>query len=480
MATKPRNNQRSAFVRPMIPKFAVVGHPNKGKSSIVSTLAEDSSVAISNLPGTTTKARSFPLRIDGRVIYELVDTPGFQRPQQVLAWLQAHTDNASGRADAVKAFVDTQRKDPKFHDECELLKPLIDGAGILYVVDGSKPFGHEYETEMEILRWTGQPRMALINLIGDDDHIEQWRRALDQYFSLVRVFDALSADNEARLSLLRSFGEIYEPWSVQINEAIVQMENAFRRRRTLAAQETANLIHFALTAKQVAPFRDGQDKQALQSVLEQKLRDILRASEAKFQRDLAAIYHHTDVQIQGLDVDALTLDIFSQQSETLFGLNKLQLAVSGALSGGAAGTGIDVMVGGTSLLMGATIGALVGGVSAVLGGQKLGKTKLLGQTLAERSLSVGPIRNPNLPWVLLGRAVLLFSLVSERNHARRDAIKIKSATMTNAAGKIPEQTRRDLDRYFAKLRDDPGRADVTKLSAWINVIFESASREKFE
>ena len=31
-----------------VPAFAVVGHPNKGKSSIVSTLASDESVSISS------------------------------------------------------------------------------------------------------------------------------------------------------------------------------------------------------------------------------------------------------------------------------------------------------------------------------------------------------------------------------------------------------------------------------------------------
>ena len=34
-----------------IPEFAIVGHPNEGKSSVVSTLAEDDSVRISAYPG---------------------------------------------------------------------------------------------------------------------------------------------------------------------------------------------------------------------------------------------------------------------------------------------------------------------------------------------------------------------------------------------------------------------------------------------
>ena len=84
--------------------------------------------------------------------------------------------------------------DARFPDECELLRPIVAGAGILYVVDGSKPYGAESELEMQILQWTGRPRMALINLIGEEDHQAEWRQALDQYFSLVRVFDAVGAD----------------------------------------------------------------------------------------------------------------------------------------------------------------------------------------------------------------------------------------------------------------------------------------------
>ena len=79
------------------PRFAIVGHPNKGKSSIVATLAEDDAVAISPHPGTTTQARAYPMRLDGEVLYELVDTPGFQRARETLAWLEAH-DRGAGAA----------------------------------------------------------------------------------------------------------------------------------------------------------------------------------------------------------------------------------------------------------------------------------------------------------------------------------------------------------------------------------------------
>ena len=58
------------------PVFAVVGHANPGKSSVVSTLAADDSVRVGALPGTTQHCREFPMRVDDEVLYTLVDTPG--------------------------------------------------------------------------------------------------------------------------------------------------------------------------------------------------------------------------------------------------------------------------------------------------------------------------------------------------------------------------------------------------------------------
>lgn len=99
------------------PRFAVVGHPNKGKSSIVSTLAHDDSVSIAPLPGTTTRCREYPMRIDGVVQYVLVDTPGFQRARAVLAWLRRDETTAAEHRSRVEAFVREHRDRGGFPDE---------------------------------------------------------------------------------------------------------------------------------------------------------------------------------------------------------------------------------------------------------------------------------------------------------------------------------------------------------------------------
>jgi hypothetical protein len=188
------------------------------------------------------------MRLDGEVLYELIDTPGFQRAREVLVWLQTHEQGADARADTVRQFLETHEDDPRFHDECELLRPIMDGAGILYVVDGSRPYGRQYEAEMEILRRTGRPRMALINLIGSGDHVEEWQAALGQYFSIVRIFDAVRADFAKRIELLRAFGAIEESGAQQLNTAADALIAERARRRQRAARAIADLLVDALTA----------------------------------------------------------------------------------------------------------------------------------------------------------------------------------------------------------------------------------------
>ncbi|MEE3117103.1 MAG: GTPase, partial [Pseudomonadota bacterium] len=51
------------------PMFAVVGHPNKGKSSVVATLSQNDAIAIALEPGTTRQRQAYPLSVDGRILY---------------------------------------------------------------------------------------------------------------------------------------------------------------------------------------------------------------------------------------------------------------------------------------------------------------------------------------------------------------------------------------------------------------------------
>ena len=190
------------------PRFALVGHPNKGKSSLAATLSRDLTVRIGPEPGTTIQSRDFPLRVGGKVLYTLVDTPGFQRARAALDWMKQHETDAGSRPAVVQQFVREHQHDPRFTNECELLRPIVEGSGLIYVVDGATPYGSEYDAEMEILRWTGQPGLAVINPIGQPRFVGDWQRALEQFFRVVRVLDVLQAPFDQQIELLEAFGMV--------------------------------------------------------------------------------------------------------------------------------------------------------------------------------------------------------------------------------------------------------------------------------
>ena len=349
-----------------VPCFAVVGQPNKGKSSIVATLAEDERIGISPTPGTTRQASRYTLTVAGEPIYTLVDTPGFQRARAVLTWLNERANDASQRGELVRQFVEAHAEDERFHDEVELLRPILDGAGILYVVDGAKPYGPEYEIEMQILQWTGQPRMALINRIGDSDFRQDWRRALDQYFSIVREFDAVGADFETRLSVLGAFAELKESWRPSLMRATEVLRAERRRRRSQSARHIADLIARSMTMQKRERLEAEQDSDALRARLTDGLMDDVRRRERLMQRQVQALYRHEHAALESGDLDLVSLDLFSEEGWELFGLSREKLVIAGALGGAAAGGGLDLLVGGASLKA-ADFGGIVSALSAAQG-----------------------------------------------------------------------------------------------------------------
>jgi GTPase Era involved in 16S rRNA processing len=433
------------------PVFAIVGHPNKGKSSIVSTLAQDESVAISPVPGTTVGNRRYPMIVDDETLYVLVDTPGFQRARAALEWMQNQPGSSRDRPAHVRRFVELHRDDPRFAAECSLLEPVLDGAGILYVVDGSRPFGEDYEAEMEILRWTGQPSMALINMIGSSDHSEEWSNALGQYFRIVRVFNALTADFDKRVQLLLAFGQLREAWREPLQRAVQLLEEEQGRRRKLAARLIAESLSQMISLTRRRRLTGAADRSTeIRTSLQQEYKQALIALESQCRSDVEQVYSHRHLERHEALVQLLDEDLFATQTWSLFGLTREQLVGTGAVGGAAAGGVVDVVTGGHSLLLGAGIGGLIGAVSAWFTADRVADIRVLGLPLGGKELCVGPMRNINFPYVVLGRALLHHKMVEDRTHACRGPMELAQAPgefQVADAG-----SRKRLEKIFVKLR----------------------------
>lgn len=434
----------------MTPAFAVVGHPNKGKSSIVSTIAQSDDIAISPRSGTTRETQNYDISI-GAARFTLVDTPGFQRPSRALAWLQEHAPSADRRRNAVKLFISDPQCRRQFPEEVMLLKPIMEGAAILYVVDGSRPYGIEYEAEMEILRWTGQASMALINPIENEDHVQDWQQALGQYFKVVRVFNAMQADFEKIVAILESFSHIREEWQ----SALADIVSEYRRQRATQLEQSAKLLEellIRLCTYQVSQKVLGKSQaESLKGTLEKKYFNEMRKIEHQYHESLKRLYQYNRLE-STIDQLPLESNLFDTEKWIMWGLNRKQLTVATTIAGAATGAVVDAALAGSSIMLGALGGGLLGAGSAWLGADRISNFHLQGLPLGGYEAFQGPIQSPNFPYVVLGRFLYLADALRNRTHAHRDMVEISEGDLSARIKQLSSGQQAELHRALGRLR----------------------------
>lgn len=394
-----------------VPVFAVLGHPNEGKSSVVSTLTEDDQIPVSQVPGETSASSEYTVRIDNRPIITFVDTPGFQVPRQTLAWFREHSGPK-----ALDHFIRTHKTDPFFSDECELLAPVEKGAGIIYVVDGARPVRGDDLAEMEILRLTGRPRMAVINSKRQSpDYTDQWKEEFRKHFNVIRVFDANRADFFERIRMLESLKAIDQEWETDIAGVIRAFREEWEKRNRLACAHMVHSIEKALGLSVSGKLTPRNDPVTLKETLTAQYQDEIRRIETQLFQQIRRLFRHHLYDYPLPEWSVLRHDLFSGRTWELLGLTRGQLTVVGAVLGGSMGAVADVAAHGLTFGVFTAIGSALGAGSALLGIQNLAKKKTLGGD----QIQVGPNENIQLLYILLDRALLYYAHIVKRAHGRR-------------------------------------------------------------
>jgi hypothetical protein len=460
------------------PTFAVLGAVNHGKSSVAATLAENDQVRISPMPGETVDCQRFALG-DLFVFY---DTPGFQNAREALAELQPAAQAPDPLA-LFAAFIERHRGEPDFEAECRLFEPVVEGAGLIYVVDGSRPLLDIHAAEMELLRLTGAPRLAVINRTGPGDHMAEWRRRLGQHFNAVREFNAMQAGFAERIDLLETLAGIEQAWKPRLMQAVQLLRDEWGRRLDDAAGLICALLADLLQHRETADAPPaGEPPDAAAQALKQRYLAALAAREARAHAALIALFSHRLVKAGELPAQVFADDLFSAPTWSLLGLSGRQLLAAGAMAGAAVGAGADALTAGHTLLAGSAIGAAVGAAGTLALGKRrpevvvrLPQARQLGALrallpgrikLGGGGLVVGPYAALNFPWIVLDRALGTLLYVMQRPHARRDAVTLQAEQLRDllAGSGLASTTwdaadRKACEQVFAAMRRERLQAD---------------------
>ncbi|MBU1566263.1 MAG: GTPase/DUF3482 domain-containing protein [Proteobacteria bacterium] len=403
----------------MIPEFAILGHPNEGKSSVLSTLAEDDSVRVSPIPGETTVCRSFPAIIDGREVLRFTDTPGFQNPARVLVELKKRAKSGDNPLSDFRSFAATV---PELHDDRELLGPVERGAGIIYVVDGSRPVRNVDRAEMEILRLTGKPRMAVINCKEEgEEHLEAWKNEFRKNFNCNRVFNAHRATYAERILLLEALKSIDQDW----HRPLSQVVEAFRKDWAARNDSTVDIITGLLTdclslqiSENIGP---GEKTEECRARLFRTYSETLAKKEKVAHQRIRSLFKHNIFQYELPPHSVLHADLFDERTWQLLGLTKKQVVIAGGLGGAAIGAGLEMATLGHSLGIFTVAGTVAGALGALFGGESFsGKAELMGIPLGGERVQVGPAKAIDLFFILLNRSLLYYRHTINWAHGRRD------------------------------------------------------------
>ena len=401
-----------------VPEFAIIGHPNEGKSSVVSTLSEDDTVRIGPYPGETTVCQTFPVVVDGKEIIRFVDTPGFQNPRQTLAWMQQYKGPGHKIVDA---FIEAHKDDLDFMDECELLRPVARGAGIIFVVDGSRPLRKVDRVEMEILRLTARPRMAIINAKeSDTQYLSAWKTEFRRQFNAIRQFNAHHATYAERLDLLESLKRVDQDWQPALDLVIEVFKKEWNQRVSHTVSIILEMLEQMLTLTLTATVKNGDSDRTVLKKLAEAHRQKSETLEKKAHARIRKCFKHNIFNLTLPPDSIIHENLFSQKTWKFLGLKPGEVILAAGMAGGAAGAALDVAAAGITFGVFSTIGGLVGAGSAALGGRRMADFSIKGIKLGRDQVQVGPAGTLPFLHVLLDRALIYYGSVINWAHGRRD------------------------------------------------------------
>ena len=343
------------------PNFVITGAPNKGKSSVVAALTGDERIEIKERAGTTRENQAYPMEADGELMYTLWDTPGFENSRGLKEALEKAgiKDSTTNKIEFYRNFCEYYEETEKFRNEIEILKPILPGAVIVYVVDSSVPYSDsQYLNEIKILKWTGLPVIAILNPINGRQGIEHWKASLSNHFNKVEVFNPHTATFKERLRLLDTFSKLNPEWTKQVQGAIRYLEKDRERILEACSDVIMSVILRIYSQNIQINYDDTKTEEANKETLLEKFKREFQKTISKAEDDICSLFSLSKESIQ-MNYE-LHKDVLNKSAIKEY-LSPYLMASIGAVMGGTAGFSLDLLFGGVATGLPTLFSALGGG-----------------------------------------------------------------------------------------------------------------------
>jgi len=275
--------------------------------------------------------------------------------------------------------------------------------------------------EMEILRLTARPRMAVINCKDEDSSfLLQWKNEFRKHFNSIRIFNAKIATYTERMELLESLKSMDQDWQPALVKVIEAFKKDWLERTEISAAIIVQMLEEILGLTVEKNIRNNKSFNEIKEELGCTYRKKIESIEKKAQEKIKQLFKHNIFHCELPPHSILNENLFSEKTWKFLGLTPGEMAIAAGIAGGTVGAAIDIAAAGITFGVFSAIGGLAGAGSALLGGRHISGMKIRGIRLGRDLIRVGPSNDIQLMYVLLDRTIIFYSANINWAHARRD------------------------------------------------------------
>jgi hypothetical protein len=305
------------------------------------------------------------------------------------------------------------------------------------VADASRPIRRIDQAEMEILRMTGQPRMAIMNCKqGSEIYLGAWKNEFRKNFNATRVFNAHNATYAERLALLENLKSIDQDWQPSLEKVILAFRQDWEQRTVRSTEMIVEMLTRCLqhTVKQY--YSDKPREKDVQQTLMARYRKEIEAIEHQTHQQIRKLFKHNIFNYDLPEQSILKEDLFARKTWQVLGLTRKQLAAAAAVGGGAIGVLLDTAMAGLTFGIFTAIGSVMGAGAAYFGGEQIARIRIVGLKLGGYQLTVGPNENLQFLYILIDRALIYYSHIINWAHGRRNYPSADQASVRKETDKM--------------------------------------------